>query len=146
MAFEIKIVSKNGTEFESEVDSVTLPAKDGYITILKNHASLITSLNPGTITARFSGSKEKNIDIKGGFSEINDNKLTVLINYNSSIAKSDLIACEYLICDWSHNTERLGWLKDLGIKGEAVSPMLLMSIEDNPVRQLERAKKYHQQF
>jgi|TARA_B100001029_G_scaffold46197_1_gene36523 F-type H+-transporting ATPase subunit epsilon len=80
MAFEIKIVSKNGTEFESEVDSVTLPAKDGYITILKNHASLITSLNPGTITARFSGSKEKNIDIKGGFSEINDNKLTVLIN------------------------------------------------------------------
>ena len=44
MAFEIKIVSKNGLEFESEVDSVTLPAKDGYITILKNHASLITSL------------------------------------------------------------------------------------------------------
>ena len=44
MAFEIKIVSKNGTEFESEVDSVTLPAKDGYITILKNHASLITCL------------------------------------------------------------------------------------------------------
>ena len=36
MAFEIKIVSKNGLEFESEVDSVTLPAKDGYITILKN--------------------------------------------------------------------------------------------------------------
>ena len=80
MAFEIKIVSKNGLEFESEVDSVTLPAKDGYITILKNHASLITSLNPGTIIARFSGSKEKNIDIQGGFSEINDNKLTVLIN------------------------------------------------------------------
>ena len=58
MSFEIKIVSKNGLEFESEVDSVTLPAKDGYITVLRSHASLITSLNAGTITARFSGQKE----------------------------------------------------------------------------------------
>ena len=80
MSFEIKIVSKNGLEFESKVDSVTLPAKDGYITVLRNHASLITSLNPGTITARFSGQKEKNIEIEGGFSEIKENKLTVLID------------------------------------------------------------------
>ncbi len=80
MSFEIKIVSKNGLEFESEVDSVTLPAKDGYITVLRSHASLITSLNAGTITARFSGEKEKNIEITGGFSEIKENKLTVLID------------------------------------------------------------------
>ena len=41
MAFEIKIVSKNGTEFESEVDSVTLPAKDGYITLVQNKSDQI---------------------------------------------------------------------------------------------------------
>jgi F-type H+-transporting ATPase subunit epsilon len=80
MAFDIKVISKNGLEFESEVDSVTLPAKDGYITVLKNHSSLITSLNTGTITARLSGSNEKIIEIDGGFSEIKNNKLIVLIN------------------------------------------------------------------
>jgi len=80
MAFDIKVISKNGLEFESEVDSVTLPAKDGYITVLKNHSSLITSLNTGTITARFSGYNEKIIEIDGGFSEIKNNKLIVLIN------------------------------------------------------------------
>jgi F0F1-type ATP synthase epsilon subunit len=41
---------------------------------------LITSLNTGTITARFSGSNEKIIEIDGGFSEIKNNKLIVLIN------------------------------------------------------------------
>lgn len=80
MAFDIKVISKNGIEFESEVDSVTLPAKDGYITVLKNHANLITSLNTGTLTARSSGSNEKVIEIDGGFSEIKNNKLIVLIN------------------------------------------------------------------
>ena len=80
MSFEIEIISQNGVEFNGDVDSVTLPGKDGYITILKNHASLVTTLKSGKLITRFSKEKEKTIEITGGFSEIKNNKLIVLID------------------------------------------------------------------
>jgi|TARA_B110000263_G_C14986059_1_gene363795 F-type H+-transporting ATPase subunit epsilon len=80
MSFEIEIISQNGLEFNGDVDSVTLPGKDGYITILKNHASLVTTLRSGKLITRFSKEKEKTIEITGGFSEIKNNKLIVLID------------------------------------------------------------------
>ena len=81
MSFEIEIISKEGLEFNGDVDSVTLPGKDGYITILKNHASLVTTLKSGKLITRFSKEKEKIIEITGGFSEIKNNKLIVLIDW-----------------------------------------------------------------
>ena len=81
MSFEIEIISQNGIEFNGDVDSVTLPGKDGYITILKNHASLVTTLKSGKLITRFSKEKEKTIEITGGFSEIKNNKLIVLIDW-----------------------------------------------------------------
>jgi len=80
MSFEIEIISKEGLEFNGDVDSVTLPGKDGYITILKNHASLVTTLKSGKLITRFSKEKERTIEITGGYSEIKNNKLIVLID------------------------------------------------------------------
>ncbi|HIM82673.1 MAG TPA: ATP synthase F1 subunit epsilon [Nitrososphaerales archaeon] len=80
MSFEIEIISQKGVEFNGDVDSVTLPGKDGYITILKNHASLVTTLKSGKLITRSSKEKEKIIEITGGFSEIKNNKLIVLID------------------------------------------------------------------
>ena len=81
MSFEIEIISQNGIEFNGDVDSVTLPGKDGYITILKNHASLVTTRKSGKLITRSSKAKEKTIEITGGFSEIKNNKLIVLIDW-----------------------------------------------------------------
>ena len=80
MSFEIEIISQKGVEFNGDVDSVTLPGKDGYITILKNHASLVTTLKSGKLITRSSKEKEKIIEITGGFSEIKNNRLIVLID------------------------------------------------------------------
>ena len=80
MSFEIEIISQNGLEFTGNVDSVTRPGKDGYITVLQNHASLVTTLKSGKLITRSSKEKEKTIEITGGFSEIKNNKLIVLID------------------------------------------------------------------
>tara|TARA_Y100001960_G_scaffold298254_1_gene345290 strand:+ start:306 stop:548 length:243 start_codon:yes stop_codon:yes gene_type:complete len=80
MSFEIEIISQNGLEFNGDVDSVTLPGKDGYITVLQNHASLVTTLKSGKLITRSLKEKEKIIEITGGFSEIKNNKLIVLID------------------------------------------------------------------
>ena len=80
MSFEIEIISQNGLEFNGYVDSVTLPGKDGYITVLQNHASLVSTLKSGKLITRSIKEKEKIIEITGGFSEIKNNKLIVLID------------------------------------------------------------------
>ena len=80
MSFEIEIISQNGLEFTGNVDSVTMPGKDGYITVLQNHASLVTTLKSGKLIKRSSKEKEKTIEITGGFSEMKNNKLIVLID------------------------------------------------------------------
>ena len=80
MSFEIEIISQNGLEFTGNVDSVTMPGKDGYITVLQNHASLVSTLKSGKLITRSIKEKEKIIEITGGFSEIKNNKLIVLID------------------------------------------------------------------
>ena len=74
MSFEIEIISQNGLEFTGDVDSVTLPGKDGYITVLQNHASLVSTLKSGKLITRSMKEKEKTIEINGAYSEIKKNK------------------------------------------------------------------------
>ena len=70
---QLKIYSLAGTLFEGETNSITLPTKDGEITVLKNHIPLITVLKKGEI--RFSDQK---ISIEKGFAEVNGSGVVVL--------------------------------------------------------------------
>ncbi len=72
---KLQIFSLQGTVYEGETSQVTLPAKDGEITVLKGHIPLITLLKEGEIRT-----KEKNISIKKGFAEINGEKVVVLVD------------------------------------------------------------------
>lgn len=72
---ELKIYSLEGTKYEGSVDQVSLPAIDGEITVLPHHTPLITTLGTGTI--KFDN---ETISINGGFVEIGNNKVVVLVN------------------------------------------------------------------
>ncbi len=72
---ELKIFSLEGTLYEGETDQVSLPALDGEITVLKEHIPLITLLKKGVVKT-----KEKNIEISGGFAEVTGSKVVVLAN------------------------------------------------------------------
>ena len=73
---ELKIYSLDGIKFEGSVSQVSLPTKDGEITVLKNHIPLITLLQKGNIKI---DSKE-NFSIEGGVAEIESGKVVVLAN------------------------------------------------------------------
>jgi F-type H+-transporting ATPase subunit epsilon len=86
---ELKIFTLDGTKFEGQVSQVSLPTKDGEITILKGHIPLITILHKGVVrTARLSspaasangGQEKENIEIDGGVAEIDGEKVVVLAN------------------------------------------------------------------
>ena len=77
---QLKIVSLKEVVYNDYVDSVTPPTKSGEITVLPNHAPLISHLAKGTIRAKFEG-KDKSFPVDGGFMEVtSDSRLTVLLN------------------------------------------------------------------
>lgn len=77
---QLKIVSLKEVVYNDYVDSVTLPTKSGEITVLPNHAPLISHLAKGTIRAKFEG-QQKPFEIAGGFMEVTpDSRLTILLD------------------------------------------------------------------
>ncbi|MCH5233436.1 MAG: ATP synthase F1 subunit epsilon [Muribaculaceae bacterium] len=75
---KLEIISPSEIMFSGDVDSVTLPGVKGKFTVLKNHASLISALKPGTI--RFlNGSEERKVEIRGGLADIDNNKIAVCV-------------------------------------------------------------------
>lgn len=74
----LKIISSSEIVFEGEVTSVTLPGEKGQFTVLNNHASLISTLVPGTIRYRHDGVEDKTT-IDGGIVDVNDNVVSVCV-------------------------------------------------------------------
>lgn len=70
---KLKILSLEGILFEGETPQVSLPGKDGEITVLKGHIPIITLLKGGLVKT-----PEKEISISGGFAEITGEKVVVL--------------------------------------------------------------------
>ncbi|WP_080904717.1 F0F1 ATP synthase subunit epsilon [Parabacteroides sp. Marseille-P3160] len=76
----LDILSPEGSLFGGNVDSVTLPGVVGSFTVLKNHAPLISALQAGKIKYKVSGSGEEcEVDVKGGFTEVKKNMISVCI-------------------------------------------------------------------
>ena len=72
------IVSPEKEIFTGEVDSVTLPGTLGSFTILVQHAPIVSSLKAGTLAYVTKDGEE--LDIHGGFVEMNSNRVSVCID------------------------------------------------------------------
>ncbi|MFA6090194.1 MAG: ATP synthase F1 subunit epsilon [Candidatus Gracilibacteria bacterium] len=68
MHFTLVSISRKALEF-TDIEWVTIPTRDGEITILSNHEPLITALVPGVLVVRADG-KDTSYAIGGGVAEI----------------------------------------------------------------------------
>ena len=75
--FNLEIISPDQTFLKSEAKEVTIPAYEGYITLLKDHVSLITFLRPGFIKVESNNYNEK-FYVEDGTVEFFNNKLLIL--------------------------------------------------------------------
>ena len=64
--------------YKEQVDSLTLPTKDGEITVLPNHIPLVAVLVPGVATVR-KGGKESYMAVSGGFIEVQPGNRVVVL-------------------------------------------------------------------
>ncbi len=76
---KLKIVSPERVEFEGEVLSVIVPGTLGRFEILENHAPIISSLEKGVVERQTLDGERTQIDIIGGFVEVQKNKVSICV-------------------------------------------------------------------
>lgn len=80
MALTVRVITPDKTVWDdATVQEIILPSTSGQLGILPGHAPLLTALDIGVLRVR-PGKDWQNIAIYGGFAEIEDNEVKVLVN------------------------------------------------------------------
>lgn len=75
----LDILTPEEVLFSGEVTSVRLPGEAGTFEVLNNHAPLISTLVAGPIRIKSGAGADQEIIITGGFVEVLDNKVSVIV-------------------------------------------------------------------
>ncbi|MDR7036152.1 MULTISPECIES: ATP synthase F1 subunit epsilon [Methylobacterium] len=73
-----ELVSPGRIVFSGEVRSVVLLGVEGDMTILPDHAPILTMLHPGIVFATDVTGTGRRAFVSGGFAEMSNNRLTIL--------------------------------------------------------------------
>jgi F-type H+-transporting ATPase subunit epsilon len=76
--FDIEIATPERLLAREKAVRAQIPAKDGYIGVLPDHAALLSELGIGALTYTTSENHRFSLAIAGGFLEIKDNVVRVL--------------------------------------------------------------------
>ena len=79
MALHISIIAPDSTVWDSNAEEVILPSSTGQLGILRDHAPLLTALDIGVMRVR-TDKEWTPIVLMGGFAEVENNELTILVN------------------------------------------------------------------
>ena len=87
-----ELVSPARLLFSGDVASVIIPGTEGEMTILPQHAPVLSTLRPGIVTVAKDGGTSEKIFVRGGFAEVNAKGLTVLAETAIPMAELDAAA------------------------------------------------------
>lgn len=76
--FQIEIATPERQVVSQPADWALIPGKDGYFGVLPGHASLLSELGDGELSYT-SGSKTDKLTVHGGFVEVRDNHVRILV-------------------------------------------------------------------
>ena len=76
-SFPFELVSPERIVFSGEVEEVVIPASEGEMTLLANHAPMMTSLKTGFLVVGGAKGRER-ILVQGGFVDVGPKGATVL--------------------------------------------------------------------
>lgn len=79
MTLTVRIITPDRIVWDDTVDEVILPSTTGQLGILTDHAPLLTALDMGVMRVR-PGKDWKSIAVLGGFAEVENNEVKVLVN------------------------------------------------------------------
>lgn len=92
--FEIEIATPERLLAREKAIRAQIPAKDGYIGVLPDHASLLSELGIGAMTYTTPDDHRFSLAIRGGFLEIHNNVVRVLSDIAEKGQEIDITQAE----------------------------------------------------
>jgi F-type H+-transporting ATPase subunit epsilon len=92
--FEIEIATPERLLAREKAIRAQIPAKEGYIGVLPDHAPLLSELGIGAMTYTTPDEQRFSLAIRGGFLEINDNVVRVLSDIGEKAQEIDVAQAE----------------------------------------------------
>lgn len=87
--FQFELVSPERLLVSEKVESVVIPGAEGEMTVMANHAPVMTTIKPGVVTVKpVSGAEERYV-VFGGFADILPTGCTLLAESAVSVADID---------------------------------------------------------
>ena len=98
-AFSFELVSPERLVLSEDCVSVVVPGLDGYFTVLKDHTPVIASISPGVLEAELGDGKKRDIYVRGGFADVANSGLKVLVEQALPLDELDYDKVAQLIKD-----------------------------------------------
>lgn len=77
-SFNFELVSPERLLLSAQVTEVVIPATDGEMTVMANHAPTMTTVKPGVVTVKMADGKSDRFAVFGGFADILPTGCTLL--------------------------------------------------------------------
>lgn len=88
-AFKFELVSPERLLVSEQVESVVIPGAEGEMTVMANHAPVMTTIKPGVVTVKAVGGKEERYVVFGGFADIVPAGCTLLAESATPVKEID---------------------------------------------------------
>lgn len=72
--YHLEILTPHGRVFSDSVIHTLVPAEDGFVGVLANHAAYVTSSPGGRLEARLAGGETRNFEVGTGFFQMAENQ------------------------------------------------------------------------
>lgn len=92
--FEIEIATPERLLAREQAIRAQIPAAEGYIGVLPDHAPLLSELGIGAMTYTTPGDHRFSLAVRGGFLEINNNVVRVLVDIAEKADEIDVSQAE----------------------------------------------------
>jgi len=117
MTLTVRVITPDKTVWDQDAQEVILPSGSGQLGILTDHAPLLTNLDIGVLRVR-TEKDWKSIAVMGGFAEVENNEVKVLVNgaelgesIDKQTAKAELETAENELKSANDSGDRLKKLK-----------------------------------
>ncbi len=87
-SFKFELVSPERLLVSEKIESVVIPATEGEMTVMANHAPVMTTIKPGVVTVKTAAGQQDRYVVFGGFADILPAGCTLLAE--SAVSVKDL--------------------------------------------------------